>query len=133
MTTLTRGDGHPKPAGTWDWYGELDPFHNPQTLFNTFSIMVFRWEATSRPGLTRQGRVVKRFRGLTTHPQPVYAEAQRYIQHLKSRELPRVPDRLDAARQLIMDWREAADRQPPDSPARHAYLACAEQLEAALA
>lgn len=131
--TLTRGDGQPKPVGTWDWYGKLDPLHNPQTIIQRFSITVFRWTATPTPGVTRPGRTVKRFLGTIKHPEPVYAQAREFIRDLEARSLTPVPDRLDAARTLILAWRDQAQQEAPASPARATLLACAEQLEQTVA
>ena len=76
---------------------------------------------------------MKRFLGTLKHPEPVYTQAREFIRDLEARSLTPVPDRLDAARTLILTWRAQAQQEAPASPARAALLACAEQLEQTLA
>jgi hypothetical protein len=80
MTTL--GDGVPKAAGTWDYYGSCDPLgRNMQTWGSmvTFSVGVFQWVTKSNPQYTKKGKVVKRFSGRVSDPRYVYDLAMMFI------------------------------------------------------
>lgn len=74
------GNGQPKAAGTWDYYGSLDPSHHKNwSSMTTFSIGVFKWLAKgSRPG-TKKGGSIKRFTGPVAAPGEVYAKALAFI------------------------------------------------------
>ncbi|WP_162865888.1 hypothetical protein [Deinococcus wulumuqiensis] len=77
------GDGQPKPAGTWDWWGKFDPvrgMHNWSGMV-TFSIGVFQWQpcGKSRPGQTRKGKAVKRFTAPLAAPHEAYDAARAWI------------------------------------------------------
>lgn len=79
---MVRGDGQPKPAGTWDWYGSLDPAHHRQwSGMETFSIGVFQWmpKGPSRPGKTKKGKSVKRFTAPVHAPHEAYEKAAKFI------------------------------------------------------
>lgn len=76
---LELGDGRPKPAGTWDWYGCLDPVHAPRSNCDTFSIGVFQWQAKGSGKGTKKGRSIKRFSGWTKSPEAAYSKARVYI------------------------------------------------------
>lgn len=81
------GDGQAKPAGTWDWYGSLDPAnHHGHQWMSTFSIGVFQWvpAGKSRPGQTKKGKSVKRFSAPVHAPQEAYAKAQAFIDAQKA-------------------------------------------------
>lgn len=78
-----RGNGQPKPAGTWDWYGSLDPAHHQgHQWMNTFSIGVFQWipAGKSRPGQTKKGKSVKRFSAPVHAPHEAYEAATKFIE-----------------------------------------------------
>ena len=77
------GYGQPKPAGTWDYYGQCDPRHI-KGLNHTFSVGVFRWVPKANSQRTRKGRVVKRFSGLVSDPQYVYDQALKFIRAQES-------------------------------------------------
>lgn len=82
MTTslpdLSLGNGQPKPAGTWDWYGVYDPAHHRHTPSVLFSVGVFQWLPKQGKG-TKRGKSVQRFTGPTHDPQAVYAQALAFI------------------------------------------------------
>jgi len=82
---MTLGDGKPKPAGTWDYYGARDPAYRQFHSNGSFSVGVFRWLRKADGLSTKRGPVVKRFTGHVFGAQKVYAQALAYIASL---ELP---------------------------------------------
>lgn len=79
---LKLGDGQPKSAGTWDYYGACDPAHSRSNYagyrdvaFETFSVAVFQWVAKDSRKGTKKGKTIKRFSGSVVFPQSVYADA----------------------------------------------------------
>lgn len=78
QTELRLGDGQPKPAGAWDYYGSLDPAHSENTGYkgySTFSVGVFRWVAKGSGNGTKKSKTIKRFSGSVVFPQVVYSDA----------------------------------------------------------
>ena len=75
---VTLGNGQPKPAGTWDWYGAYDPAHHRPAASALFSIGVFQWLPKKGQGVKR-GKSVARFSGYSGQPQSVYAQALTFI------------------------------------------------------
>lgn len=70
-----RGDGKPKEAGTWDWFGACAPAGNQHYVAHvTFSVGVFQWVGKQSGG-TKRGKIVKRISGSVYEPQSVYDEA----------------------------------------------------------
>ena len=82
---MTLGDGKPKPAGTWDYYGACDPAHSQFHSTGSFSVGVFKWLRKADGQSTKHGLVRKRFAGHVSEAQKVYAQALAYIASL---ELP---------------------------------------------
>lgn len=82
---LTLGNGQPKPAGTWDWYGTYDPAHQRPADSVLFSVGVFQWLAKKGSGVKR-GKSVARFSGSSGHPQTVYVQALRFIARQEARQ-----------------------------------------------
>lgn len=76
---MTLGDGKPKAAGTWDWYGELDPAHHEGSDWNTFSIGVFQWVPKWDGKTTKKGKSVKRFSAPVHAPEEAYTKARAFI------------------------------------------------------
>lgn len=77
-TPSTLGNGQPKPAGTWDWYGAYDPAHRKQWGMKSFSIGVFQWLPKKEGGVKR-GKSVTRFMGPIGQAPGVYAQARAFI------------------------------------------------------
>lgn len=75
---VTLGDGRPKEAGTWDWYGRNDPAHG-QTGVASFSIGLFQWEPNASGEGTKKGKIVKRLLGPVQQAAGVYAHARAFI------------------------------------------------------
>lgn len=87
--TTMLGDGKPKPAGTWDYYGSLDPAHHRGTWsMLTFSVGVFQWAKKGRGAVTKRTGAVKRFSGPVAAPHEVYEKALAYIATLPTPEAP---------------------------------------------
>jgi hypothetical protein len=84
---LTLGNGQPKPAGTWDWYGAYDPAHHRHAPSVLFSIGVFQWLPKQGKGVKR-GKSVARFTGPVSHPQGVYIQARTFIAQQAATEPP---------------------------------------------
>jgi len=80
---MTLGDGKPKPAGTWDYYGACDPAHRQFHSNGSFSVGVFRWLEKAGGVSTKRGLVVKRIAGHVSEAQKVYAQALAYIASLE--------------------------------------------------
>ena len=78
--SMKLGDGNPKPAGTWDYYGEGDPAHHPNgiPIWRTFTVGVFQWVPKSGGG-TKKSKSIKRIKGYTEFPGEVYLKAQSLI------------------------------------------------------
>jgi len=76
---MTLGNGQPKPAGTWDWYGELDPAHEKNHGYHTFSIGVFQWVPKWDGKKTKKGKSVKRFSAPIHAPEEAYSKARAFI------------------------------------------------------
>jgi len=72
----------PKPAFTWDYWGECDPAHSELTHYNptTFSVGVFQWLPKSNGKGVKRGKVVKRITGYVDDPQEVYDKAREFIE-----------------------------------------------------
>lgn len=77
-STFTLGNGQPKAAGTWDWYGAYDPAHHQPAASARFSVGVFQWLPKKGQGVKR-GKSVARFSGAHGQPQLVYAQALAFI------------------------------------------------------
>lgn len=81
------GDGQPKPAGTWDWYGSGDPAHNPRNRFSSFTLGIFQWLPKKSGQGTKRGKAVMRVSGYVARPQSAYREAQVWIDKLEAKTL----------------------------------------------
>ena len=76
------GDGQPKDAGTWDWYGSGDPNLKQTRGFvhwETFSVGVFQWQPKGSRKGTKKGASIKRFNGPVSDPESVYEKARAFI------------------------------------------------------
>ncbi len=66
----------PKPAYTWDYWGDCDPAHSAYgRRATTFSVGVFQWLPKANGKGVKKGKVVKRFTGYTGNPEQVYKMA----------------------------------------------------------
>lgn len=84
---LTLGDGQPKPAGTWDYYGSSDPAHTRtgfvRTEFVSFSLGVFQWVPKYDVRKTKRGPIQGRVSGLVEAAETVYEAARKKIADLQ--------------------------------------------------
>lgn len=113
--TADLGNGQPKPEGTWDWYGSLDPRHRPGRSHgpNTFSIGVFRWRKTASGKLVK-GASLKRFSAPIHAPQEAYDKALAYIAEQKQKEHGQAVARMELDNMLKEKpaWISVSDRLP---------------------
>ncbi|KQR35175.1 hypothetical protein [Deinococcus sp. Leaf326] len=86
------GNGQPKPAGTWDWYGAYDPAHPRPAGTALFSVGVFQWLPKTGQGVKR-GKSVARFSGFSGQPQIVYDQARAWITERTKNPSGPVPSR----------------------------------------
>jgi len=78
------GNGVPKPAGIWDYYGECDPAHDKSGyIYHTFSVGVFQWVSKASGKGTKRGKIVARIKGDVADPQSVYKAAKARIESLE--------------------------------------------------
>jgi len=77
----------PKPAGTWDYWGKLDPSHWISRIYwQTFSVGVFQWIAKSNGKGVKRGKSIKRFSGFVADPECVYRQVRAFIEEQEKGE-----------------------------------------------
>ena len=86
MSDTKLGDGKPKPAGTWDYYGQYDPAYpgRNRCMGETFSVGIFQWVLRYTPdgifrGKTKRGKAINHIRGFCSDADQVYNRARAEI------------------------------------------------------